>query len=237
MGKILLYFIKLNILIIILAIIGFLLPKYINYRKSKYGIESGNSFLKATFDRGNYGEFLTFRYLEKLEVYKKLLTNIYLPKEDGTTTEVDVVMITRTGIYVFESKNYSGWIFGKENQREWTQTLPNKFKNKFYNPIWQNKGHIFALKNILGKVDSGAFKSYIVFSERCELKDVTVDSQDVKILKRNDLVKIIEGDIKSSRVIFNIEEILEIYLNLKRYSNVDATTKKEHINNINTYRR
>lgn len=44
MGKILLYFIKLNILIIILAIIGFLLPKYINYRKSKYGIESGNSF-------------------------------------------------------------------------------------------------------------------------------------------------------------------------------------------------
>lgn len=39
------------------------------------------------------------------------------------TYEIDLIMISETGIYVFESKNYSGWIFGDEKQRYWTQIL------------------------------------------------------------------------------------------------------------------
>ncbi|MDI3478424.1 MAG: hypothetical protein PWQ59_1949, partial [Thermoanaerobacterium sp.] len=53
--------------------------------------------MKTLFDKGNYGEFLTFSYLERLPEYKRLLTNIYVPKEDGTTTEIDLVMIEETG--------------------------------------------------------------------------------------------------------------------------------------------
>jgi hypothetical protein len=68
--------------------------------------------LSTIFNSGNYGEFLTFCCLEKLKGDHKLLTNVYLPKKDGSTTEIDLIMIDETGIYVFESKNYSGWIFG-----------------------------------------------------------------------------------------------------------------------------
>ena len=103
---------------------------------SAYKIASGNSFLKTVFDKGNFGEFLTFSYLEKLGDSNKLMTNLYIPKEDGTTTEIDLIMLSHTGIYVFESKNYSGWIFGDEKNRNWIQTLENKQKNRFFNPIW-----------------------------------------------------------------------------------------------------
>lgn len=87
-----------------------LLPKYFRFRNSDYQFKSGNSFFKTIFDKGSYGEFLTFSYLEELKMFKKLLVNIYVPKEDGLTTEIDLIMLSPTGIYVFESKNYSGWI-------------------------------------------------------------------------------------------------------------------------------
>lgn len=101
-------------LFIIITIV--LIPKYLEFRKSNYKLESGNSFFKTVFNKGNYGEYLTFLSLEKLDVFKRLLVNVYLPKDDGTTTEIDLIMICHTGIYVFESKNYSGWILEMKNQ-------------------------------------------------------------------------------------------------------------------------
>ena len=51
-------------------------------------------------------------------------------------------MIHEKGIFVIESKNYSGWIFGNERDKKWTQVLANGDKNYFFNPILQNKIHI-----------------------------------------------------------------------------------------------
>lgn len=59
------------------------------------------------------------------------MTNLYIPKRDGTITEIDLIMLSQTGIYVFESKNYSGWIFGDEKSKKWMQTLKNKQKTNF----------------------------------------------------------------------------------------------------------
>ena len=54
----------------------------------------------------------------------KFLFNLYIPKLNDETTEVDVVLIHPKGFFVIESKNYNGWIFGSEKNRYWTQTLP-----------------------------------------------------------------------------------------------------------------
>ena len=124
---------------------------------------------------GIYGEFLTYSILENLGDENKLLTNVYLPKADGYTIEIDIIMIAPTGIYVFESKNYSGWIFGDEHNKYWMQMFPNRQKYQFYNPIWQNKRHISVLKEHLG-LDDELFRSYVVFSERCTLKKMIVHS-------------------------------------------------------------
>ena len=218
-------------LIPIVAVLLKLLSLYLKYRNSNYKLVSGNSFFKTIFDKGNYGEFLTFTKLEKLSDQNKLLTNLYIPRDDGTTTEVDLVMISPTGIYVFESKNYSGWIFGDEKNKNWTQTLENGQKNRFYNPIWQNKAHINALKAVLNLNDD-AFKSYIIFSERCTLKKINVTSPNVKVIKRDQLIKNVKKDIKDFPEIFTSDEVNKIYSSLQKYTNVDEDIKQAHIEAI-----
>ncbi len=104
-----------GIIILVLVIIG--IKSYFirrEFNDSLYGIVSGNSLKSTIYDKGNYGEYLTFLQLEKLEGNNKVLCNLYIPKQDGSTTEIDLIMINKSGIYVFESKNYSGWIFGDE---------------------------------------------------------------------------------------------------------------------------
>jgi len=213
-----------------------MLPRYIRYRGSTYKIASGNSFFKTVLDKGNYGEFLTFSYLEKLDGHHKLMTNLYLSKKDGSTTEIDLIMISETGIYVFESKNYSGWIFGDEKNKNWTQTLQNKKKNQFFNPIWQNKGHISALKATVEIDKYGFYKSYIIFSERCTLKKINVTSTNVKVIKRNALIKTIKNDIKSFSNLMTVEEVNQLYLKLQKYTCADELVKKAHVDNIRAKR-
>lgn len=207
-------------------------PRYIRYKFSKYKQASGNNFFKTIFDSGNYGEFLTFNYLEKLKGNNKLMTNLYIPKKDGSITEIDLIMISETGIYVFESKNYSGWIFGDEKNKNWTQTLQNKKKNRFFNPIWQNKGHINALGYLLNMDEDELYKSYIVFSERCTLKKINITSNNIKVIKRNQLIKTIKKDIEKSTKIITIEQIEEIHSKLQKYILADEVLKKAHIDSI-----
>ena len=222
--------------VIVLLAIGFValyvLSIYLKYRKSSYYDESGISFLKILFDKGIYGEFLIFTGLEKLERYHRLMTNIYLPKADGSTTEIDVLMIAETGIYVFESKNYSGWIFGDEKGKNWTQVLENKQKNHFYNPVWQNNGHITALKYATGLRNPEMYKSYIVFSERCTLKKVNVDSPNIFVMKRDSLLRNVKLDMASSPDVLDTKQVDRIYVKLLEFSHADSFMKKAHVENV-----
>lgn len=226
------YFVLPLILPLLIFTILKVLPYYFSYTKSNYKDASKNSFIKTITDKGNFGEFLTFTYLEKLDIYKRLMTNLYLPKEDGTTTEIDILMISSTGIYVIESKNYSGWIFGDERYKSWTQSLKSKQKNQFFNPIWQNKGHINALKRVLGIDDDNLYKSLIVFSERCELKKVNVTSHNIKVIKRDHLIKTIKEDIDLSARILSIDKIEQIHTKLLEFAYVDEIVKENHIKQI-----
>ena len=213
-----------------------LLLLHITFKNSAYKIASGNDFLKTVFDKGNYGEFLTFNCLEKLGADNKLMTNLYIPRKDGSTTEIDLIMLSHTGIYVFESKNYSGWIFGDEKNKNWTQTLENKQKNRFFNPIWQNKAHITALKSVIGTENDSLYKSYIIFSERCTLKKINVVSPNIKVIKRNQLSNAIRTDIWNSPKLLTTEEIDQLYSSLQKYAHADAQVKEAHIDNIKNRR-
>lgn len=104
---------------------------------------------------GRGGEERVARRLAKLspEDYKTV-NDIMLPTVDGATTQVDHVVVSRYGIFVIETKDYSGWIFGGENQRVWTQSFkggrwsgPQKFH--FQNPVRQNWRHIYTMADCL----------------------------------------------------------------------------------------
>ena len=158
--------------------------------------------------------------------YRKILKNIYVPY-GNQTTEIDVVMIHETGIYVIESKNYSGWIFGNENQKQWTQMLNSYTKKRFYNPVWQNRTHIRALSNYTN-IDKSKIKSYIVFSDRCELKAVP----ECIITKIDLFLYAIYNDINNRKKIFTVEEVNQIEEKLKPITNVSQEVKNKHIQDI-----
>lgn len=222
------------ILALVFGLIVFvrLLLIYLKLSNSDYEDVSGNNLWSVAFNTGTYGELSTFYNLERLKSNNKILTNIYIPKKDGKTTEIDILMINPTGIYVFESKNYSGWIFGDENSKMWTQTLKNGKKNRFYNPIWQNKGHISALDEFLNKQYSNLVYSYIVFSERCELKKITIKSSDIKVINRYSLNNFIKKDIESKQNRLSEMQINEIYRKLEVRTLVNKVVKDKHIQDI-----
>ena len=82
------------------------------YYQTEYAAQTQNSYEQIISDEGLLGEFSIYKALNSLEGPRKFLFNLYLPKWNGGTTELDVVLLHESGIYVFESKSYGGWIFG-----------------------------------------------------------------------------------------------------------------------------
>ena len=190
--------------------------------------------IDSIFDKewvGKHGEKLTERELKLVKLFGrkgKTLRNVYIPKDNGETSEIDVMYITQKGIFVFESKNYSGWIFGDEKGQYWTVMLPNRQKNRFYNPIKQNATHIKWLQKYIG--DDVPLFSIIVFSERCELKKVEIESTDVKVIKRDRTYAAVRNIWDSHEDAVN--DVDALYEKLKVLTNVDKAVKEAHIADI-----
>jgi predicted RNA-binding Zn-ribbon protein involved in translation (DUF1610 family) len=204
----------------------------LQYNRSIYKTLVNVPIWKVFFNIGYYGEFLTVKALEGISKNEKFLANIYLNKaaKDNELTEIDVIYINEFGVFVLESKNYSGWIFGTDKSKYWTQTLNRNVKNKFYNPVFQNAGHISALKATLDSRFDNIYKSLIVFSERCQLKNVTVQTPNVYVVKRNHIRHTIKKFNQS--VVLTIEDISEIHRQLSLHVKVTDAVKKAHIESI-----
>lgn len=205
------------------------------YKKSTYYQITRNPYLLVRRDAGLLGEYMTYKYLKFFEEKGgKFLFNLYIPKEEGKTTEIDVLLICEKGIFVFESKNYSGWIFGNEYKRMWCQSLPRRkssYKEYFYNPVMQNRTHIECLRNVIG--NEVPVHSIIVFSERCELKNIQLKSDTIKVIKRNNVVEVVsELYRREPDIILNEQKIEEMYNMLYPYTQVSADVKAQHIADI-----
>ncbi|MPQ95378.1 NERD domain-containing protein [Thioclava sp. JE_KL1] len=120
------------------------------------------AIVKSPRFKGFIGEAYVSKGLKKLaeEGDMHLFDDVTLPVKDGTT-QIDHVLISRSGVFVIETKNMSGWIFGAERQSQWTQVLYKK-KTKFQNPLRQNYKHIKAIEECLG-VDGSKVQGAIVF--------------------------------------------------------------------------
>lgn len=180
---------------------------------------------------GRRGEKLTERELKLVRFLGrdgKILRNVYIPKENGETSEIDVLYITQKGIFVIESKNYSGWVFGSEKNYQWTVSLSNGIKNKLYNPIKQNQTHMKWLQNYVGE-DIPLF-SIIAFSERCALK--LKGEFTVPVINRDYLYATIRNIWNKSEEKLSDEQVNELYEKLKELTKVSKEDKKKHVEDI-----
>ena len=75
----------------------------------------------------------------------RVFDDITLPSAYGPT-QIDHIVVSRYGLFVIETKNYTGWIFGNEKSKQWTQVV-FKEKNQFMNPLRQNYKHTKAVES------------------------------------------------------------------------------------------
>lgn len=176
-------------------------------------------YLKA-LPKGAAGEFaakLVIRFLGK--EYRSVHNFTF---NDGEkTVQIDHLIISPYGIFVVETKNYSGKIYGNENSDKFIQYL-GKNKYEFYSPIKQNRGHIYSLKNVLG---DNKYISIIAFSGMCKIK-VQSETFVGYIGQINKYIKSYKDIILDKYQVDNLYEKIT-NISLKGYK-----VHKEHVKNI-----
>lgn len=151
------------------------------------------------------------------------INNVTIPAVNGTT-QIDHVIVSRYGIFVVETKNMDGWIFGSEKSPQWTQSLYKK-KFRFQNPLHQNYRHTKALSQFLG-IDHSRFISIVMFWGDCVFKTP---------LPANVLCKGYTAYIKShKKILFSEQEVQEIAGALKSGMLPKSwATRQKHIESLN----
>lgn len=166
--------------------------------------------------KGYYGEYLLF-----CELYKgitgncKILMNLNIPADSASTTEIDLLMIHETGIYVFEIKHYKGTIYGKDSDQYWTQYFRTAKNSVFKNPIEQNGYHVRALKKLLPDLP---IRSFIVFTnDECDLK-INNNNNEIDVCLLHNVIGSLAKRITSAPGIISMSKIDEIFDKLLKYS-------------------
>ena len=148
--------------------------------------------LRSPKSKGARGERRARWQLSHLPDNYHVFNDLYIPNASGNTSQIDHLVVSNYGIFIIETKNYSGSIYGSEDSEQWTEYF-NWFSRsrwsygrhseayKFYNPVLQNRGHIKALRHYLGSLELPVY-SIIAFSNQANL-NVSVSTACVTYLK------------------------------------------------------
>lgn len=176
--------------------------------------------------KGELGEYKNASQLDSLPKEFNALHDIMLKTRKGFS-QIDHIVVSPYGIFVIEAKNYDGWIFGDQDKKFWIQTFPNGRKNRFYNPIWQNNGHVKALKDALKDFNSLEYFPIITFTRRCELRGIKAKET---VIFDTELSRVIEAKCKKLEN-KNID-VNAVCQRLNELNITDQKLREQHIRNV-----
>lgn len=174
-------------------------------------------------NKGIKGEKEVNRILRSLPWNKYIVIDDIMVKSDSGLkyTQIDHIVVSTYGIFVIETKNYNGRVFGAENSGYWYQNVNGKFV-KFRNPIKQNYAHIMGLKKFLN-IKMECFISIVAFSDQCELEIDSYDNCNVvnfKNLKKN---------IKSyNKIVIEESNLISIRDKIYKYNIRSSKARNNH---------
>lgn len=165
--------------------------------------------------KGIIGELrVNFLLKRKLDKNKYLIVNNIILNIDDDSIRVDHVIISKYGVFVIETKNMNGWIFGDKYNEIWTQQI-FFLKIKFKNPVRQNYKNVKFIENLL-QISESKIYSIVVFTGRSEFKD----GIPVNVMSINNLVEYIKH---KDTILLKNNDIVSIYnklVNFKRYNSL-----------------
>lgn len=168
--------------------------------------------------------------LQRSEVFSPncIFLDNFFKTASGKTVQIDLIAVSKRGILVIESKDYTGWIFGNGNQDRWTQVI-YKDKFRFYNPIKQNENHINSLRSVIG---NHRYYSLVIFGSGAELKDISYVPQNTFVAVDSRLNEVLL-EICSREEVLTSEGVLEICRKIHNKRLIPTEEmRKEHIRRI-----
>ena len=205
--------------------------------------KTNNATTKIKDDRtavrkGDLGEYKIDIQLSQLSKDYMYLSDLLIknPKSSTGYSQIDHIIITPYGLFVIETKNYQGTIYGGKNKKTWL--INGKFK--MMNPLMQNYGHIQALKNFIEDKYQQYFISLVSFTKRCTFKI----EEELRKINSNELViydveltqfinrKVAVLKLQYKKPIFLKNDIETIYNSLLNANITDAAIRKQHIDII-----
>lgn len=191
------------------------------YNYEKTSTNSNRSTISAKI-KGKTGEIGVANILGWSISGKKYVFNNYKFRDGVKTIQIDHILINQNGVFVIETKSYEGYIVGAENSLNWKQYLAGgKVVNEFYNPVKQNKTHVYYIRNMLPK--SINVYSVIVFTKAdvtsLNISNVILSGQLKRYINTN------RGNVIDTHLITDAYDIL------KRCED-KSISNKEHIKNV-----
>jgi len=207
------------LLLVVIAVVGAMVP-------------NGNRRKGSAKAKGRAGE-------NSVILMKKLFldSKIYIDINDVTlqtptgTTQIDHIIVSKFGIFVVETKNMSGWIFGSPSQSNWTQSLPGGKKFRFQNPLHQNYKHTKTLETFLG-IDHDFIHSVVMFVGETKFKTPmpanVMDSGFISYIKSK--TNILFSDYEVERMVLAIRNGMMPKSEQTRREHVESLNAKHHRN-------
>jgi hypothetical protein len=189
--------------------------------------------------KGEIGEYKINIQLDQLPKEYMHLEDVMVLNAKGKTgySQIDHIVISPYGIFVIETKNYQGTVFGGKDRKVWS--VNGKFK--MMNPFKQNYGHIQALKAFIDEKYYPFFISMVSFTKRCTFK--LNDTELRKIASNELLVYDVElSDYIARKVSVNKHqykapfltdsEIQKIYAQFEKANITDQSIRKQHVDSL-----
>lgn len=158
-----------------------------------------------------------------------IFNNLTIPSDFNGSSQIDHLVVSKYGIFVIESKDYKGWIFGTKDQEHWTQSLAGgNNKYSFQNPIHQNWSHIRSLEKLMPFIKISDFQNVVVFTDSCEIKTQPIEN----VLYSKDIIDYIK---KFTEVKINNNDLQLVIGKLSYTCQTVDISPDQHIENLNQH--
>ncbi|MBN2220771.1 MAG: NERD domain-containing protein [Vallitaleaceae bacterium] len=203
--------------------------------ESKIGSDEDNYYFKVK------QEVLENRIEAQLRVLypnAKIMKNALCPKMDNTTSEIDVLMVSVDGIFLFEAKNLTARITGDWNQEKLIAEYVTGNKIEIQNPVIQNSYHYQYLKKILGINEHSRFKNIVVLGDavKYEIEEIKKGPTYSSVCRVKDLSKTVKYRSDKTKNIFTEADVEAIFSTVKTYFQSTPERQEKHIDNVAVHR-
>ena len=203
-------------------------------REAQFSGSATSRSRRRTYEEaiGDSGERHVSSYLANLPCEEYHVFNDLLIRNGKYTTQVDHVILSRYGVFVLETKNVHGKVYGSEKSEFWKQYLPDTGYKRYgftqehelRNPIWQNDGHIKSLRRLVFDNDVPIY-GIVVFPGDTDIY-VTAEKP---VLQMWEVVSYVKG---FNKIVISSDQVSYYRRRLLEVISTDETDREHHLENV-----